>query len=223
MSIGVITDTIYRVRLVPEMPVYFKAGQYLMIVMNEDDKRPFSLASPPFQKEYLELHIGASALNVHTMEVIDRFTKKKEIIVDIPYGNAWLRTQSKRPLLLIAGGTGFSYIQSILLTALEQKLDRNILVYWGVREISYLYNQNELKSLSQQYPNLHVILVVEHATHEWHGRTGMVLDAVLQDFATLTDYDIYIAGHFEMAKNACKRFCIECGAQKEHIFGDAFY
>jgi aquacobalamin reductase/NAD(P)H-flavin reductase len=34
-------------------------------------------------------------------------------------GEAWLREDEDRPLILIAGGTGFSYVRSILLTALS--------------------------------------------------------------------------------------------------------
>ena len=32
-----------------------------MVVMDERDKRPFSLASTPTQQDYIELHIGASS------------------------------------------------------------------------------------------------------------------------------------------------------------------
>ncbi|MCW1000682.1 NAD(P)H-flavin reductase, partial [Streptococcus anginosus] len=37
-----ITDTVYRVRLLPDGPFDFQAGQYLLAVMDERDKRPFS-------------------------------------------------------------------------------------------------------------------------------------------------------------------------------------
>lgn len=46
-SVEAITDTVYRVRLVPEAAFSFRAGQYLMVVMDERDKRPFSMASTP--------------------------------------------------------------------------------------------------------------------------------------------------------------------------------
>lgn len=49
-SVEAITDTVYRVRLVPEAPVSFRAGQYLMVEMDERDKRPFSMASTPLEK-----------------------------------------------------------------------------------------------------------------------------------------------------------------------------
>ncbi|EEG85074.1 hypothetical protein PROPEN_03443 [Proteus penneri ATCC 35198] len=42
-----------------------------------------------------------------------------------------LKKESQRPLLLIAGGTGFSYTHSILLAALAENPQRSITIYWG--------------------------------------------------------------------------------------------
>ena len=221
-SVEAITDTVYRVRLVPEAPVSFRAGQYLMVVMDERDKRPFSIASTPAQQEFIELHIGASELNLYAMAVMDRILQEQVITVDLPHGDAWLREESTRPLILIAGGTGFSYARSILVTALEQQPGRDISIYWGGRELFHLYDLGELEALSVQYPNLKVIPVVEQPAEGWQGRTGTVLSAVLQDHDSLAEHDIYIAGRFEMAKIARERFCSERSAQANQIFGDAF-
>ena len=200
-SVEAITDTVYRVRLVPEAAFSFRAGQYLMVVMDERDKRPFSMASTPSEQEFIELHIGASELNLYAMAVMDRILKEREIEVDLPHGEAWLRDDEERPLILIAGGTGFS---------------------WGGREAKHLYDLAELEALSVQHPGLRIEPVVEQPDAEWRGRTGTVLTAVLQDYGTLGDHDIYIAGRFEMAKIARDLFCNERGAREERLFGDAF-
>ncbi len=94
-SVDAITDTVYRVRLVPEAAFSFRAGQYLMVVMDERDKRPFSMASTPAEQEFIELHIGASELNLYAMAVMDRILKEREIVVDIPHGDAWLRDDER--------------------------------------------------------------------------------------------------------------------------------
>ncbi|MBP2858465.1 NAD(P)H-flavin reductase [Dickeya oryzae] len=221
-SVDAITDTVYRVRLLPSAPFSFRAGQYLMVVMAERDKRPFSMASTPIEQESIELHIGASEMNLYAMAVMDRILKEKSLVVDIPHGDAWLREDSDRPLILIAGGTGFSYVRSILLTVLARQPERQVSVYWGGRELRHLYDLGELQSLAQAHSNLNVIPVVEQPDEQWHGRSGTVLSAVLQDFGTLASHDIYIAGRFEMAKIARERFCNERGAQPAHMYSDAF-
>ena len=221
-SVEAITDTVYRVRLLPEAAFSFRAGQYLMVVMDERDKRPFSVASTPAEQDFIELHIGASELNLYAMAVMDRILKQQEILVDMPHGEAWLRDEEDRPLILIAGGTGFSYVRSILLTALARNPDRDIAIYWGGREAKHLYDLDELEALSVKHPNLRVEAVVEQPDDTWRGRTGTVLTAVLQDYGTLADQDIYIAGRFEMAKIAREMFCADRGAREDRMFGDAF-
>jgi len=192
-SVEAITDTVYRVRLVPDAAFSFRAGQYLMVVMDERDKRPFSMASTPDEHGFIELHVGASELNLYAMAVMDRILKDREIKVDIPHGEAWLRDDENRPLILIAGGTGFSYVRSILLTALARNPNRDITIYWGGREEKHLYDLSELEALSVNHPN-----------------------------GTLAEHDIYIAGRFEMAKIARDLFCNERSAREDRLFGDAF-
>ncbi|WP_092878634.1 NAD(P)H-flavin reductase [Izhakiella capsodis] len=221
-SVEAIADTVYRVRLVPAADFNFRAGQYLMVVMDERDKRPFSLASTPMEKDIIELHIGASEHNLYAMAVMDRIKQERKVIVDIPHGNAWLREDSERPLVLIAGGTGFSYVRSILLTALAQQPNRHIALYWGGREIKHLYDLVELNALAVRHANLNVVPVVEQPQEDWPGRSGTVLTAVMQDYPSLAGHDIYIAGRFEMAKIARERFCAERDAEGAAIYGDAF-
>lgn len=222
ISVESINDTVYRVRLVPETDFSFRAGQYLMVVMDENDKRPFSLASTPMEKDIIELHIGASEMNLYAMAVMEKIRDQRTITVDIPHGKAALRDDSDRPIILVAGGTGFSYARSILLTALANYPDREIAIYWGGREPHHLYDLEELNALAVRHPNLKVVPVVEQPDSEWQGRTGTVLPAVIQDYSTLQPYDIYIAGRFEMAKVARERFCAERDAVSGQIYGDAF-
>lgn len=88
-SVEAITDTVYRVCLVPKMLFSFKAGKYLMVIMDEYDRRPFSLASTPSQQGYIELHIGASELNLYAMAVMEQLIfKEQAITVNVPYGDA---------------------------------------------------------------------------------------------------------------------------------------
>lgn len=222
ISAETITDTVYRVRLVPTSEFHFRAGQYLMVVMDEKDKRPFSLASTPMDKDIIELHIGASDMNLYAMAVMEKILQEKTIEVDMPHGEAWFRENSDRPIILIAGGTGFSYARSILLTALDENPQRDIELYWGGREAQHLYDLVELEALAVRHPSLKIIAVVEQPEADWQGRTGTVLPVVLEDHQQLNGHDIYIAGRFEMAKIARERFCGEANADSTTIYGDAF-
>ncbi|VFP87789.1 NAD(P)H-flavin reductase [Candidatus Erwinia haradaeae] len=220
-SVEAITNTIYRVRLTPEVYVAFRAGQYLILKIKDHAHLSFSIASTPMEKDIIELHIGGAELNSYIISAIEYIQNNKNIIVDIPYGLAWLREEDDSPLILIAGGTGFSYIRSILFTALARKSDRCISVYWGGREIQHLYDLDSLNRLLHKHSNLKIFPVLERTEYGFGGRKGTVISAVMKDYNCLSRHAIYIAGPVNMVKKAHICLCTERGANSSLIFGDA--
>jgi aquacobalamin reductase/NAD(P)H-flavin reductase len=217
----------FRIILQPEHTIDFKAGQYLMVVMGEKDKRPFSIANSPCRSDKaIELHIGAAEHNAYANEVVEAmrqaFEQNSTITIDAPHGDAWLQEDSMDPLLLIAGGTGFSYIRSILDHCLAQAIDRDIYLYWGAKNADQLYALAELVTLEQRYAHFNFIPVVEVAESHWQGKEGNVLQAVMQDFDSLAAFDIYLAGRFEMAGAARELFASEKHARRDRMFADAY-
>ena len=225
-SVTALACNTYRILLTPTQPVAFKAGQYLLAVMGEKDKRPFSIASSPCRGGELELHIGAAEHNPYAMEVVETMkaalASGDTVEVEAPHGEAWVRDDSDKPLLLIAGGTGFSYVRSILDNCLSRGVSQPIFVYWGGRDLCQLYANDELLALAAAHKNLTYVPVVESAPADWQGKVGNVLDAVNSDFISLSAYDIYICGRFEMAGAAREQFSAEKGADRERMFADAF-
>lgn len=228
-SIKPLTNNTYQLLLIPEVAVTYQAGQYLQVVMGEKDKRPFSIASSPCRQQgnELELHIGAADHNPYAYEVVEAAFAAQDqggfsFEIEVPCGDAWFRAQTERPLILIAGGTGFSYVRSILDHCLSQNFAQPIYLYWGARELSHLYANDELAALALQNANLHYTPVVEHAVEPWQGKQGNVLEAVMADFSTLENVDIYMAGRFEMSAAARSLFCEQRGAKLDHLYSDAF-
>jgi aquacobalamin reductase/NAD(P)H-flavin reductase len=226
-SVEPLTENTFRVILHPRQPVDYKAGQYLMVVMGEQDKRPFSIASSPCRLGgELELHIGAAEANQYALEVVDAINKAhqsgSEIEIDAPHGSAWLKEGVQNPILLIAGGTGFSYVRSILDHCISQNLAQPIYLYWGAKQIEQLYAFDELQQITKQHSNISFVPVVETQPAGWTGKVGNVLQAVSQDFESLANYEIYIAGRFEMAGAARESFTTYKDADVHHIHGDAF-
>ncbi|WBA11718.1 NAD(P)H-flavin reductase [Salinivibrio kushneri] len=218
----------YRIVLKPQQAVSYQPGQYVMAVMGEKDKRPFSLASSPCREggAELELHVGAADENPFALEVVEKakaVLESGEASFEItePAGDAWLR-ESERPLLLIAGGTGFSYVRSMVEHCINQGIQSPIFIYWGARNPCQLYAHDELQALSESHRNITFMPVVEQAEGEWRGKVGNVLEAVMEDFVSLGAYDIYIAGRFEMAGVARDMFCKERGVSRDHLYSDAF-
>ena len=222
--IEALTPTVNRVLLTPAQAVSFSSGQYLQLCLSESDKRPFSIASLPGARQ-LELHIGGSVNDQYASQALAHLLQQHQlqqpVQAEIGLGNAQFRADSERPVILLAGGTGFSYVYSIAQSIAAAKLDRPVFVYWGVREQSALYHASVMQQWAAQHNKYRFIPVVQQPDANWQGRTGMVHQAVLDDFVSLEAYDIYIAGPFAMAGVVRDAF-IEQGAHREHMFADAF-
>lgn len=223
-SLTSLTAHVYKVLLKPSEKVEFIAGQYLNFVMSDEDKRPFSIASSP-NSDLIELQIGAFVADSYPMQVIERIkvsqANNSTVTIEIPLGNAQLRTISERPLLLLAGGTGFSYIKSMFEYLAEQKSTRHIMVYWGLREESACYELAETAATIAKLPNASFIPVIENPSDAWQGKTGLVHQAAMHDIIGFEPYDIYLAGRFEMV-GAIRSDFVEHGALLEYMYADAF-
>ncbi|MFC0445607.1 NAD(P)H-flavin reductase [Pseudidiomarina halophila] len=215
-----LSQNVYRVVLSLPEAITFDAGQYLQVVMGERDKRPFSIASCPSKTDTVELHIGATADNPYAMEVIDEMRAQGEITIEVPLGQASYRGASERPIILIAGGTGFSYTWSILQAHLRRDPQRPITLYWGGRALNDLYYDAKLRALSEQHANFHYRPVVEEAAGNWHGAIGLVHHAVMAEQSDLSEADVYVAGRFEMVRVIRDEFHAH-GLPLEQLYGDA--
>ncbi|QLE87117.1 MULTISPECIES: NAD(P)H-flavin reductase [Shewanella] len=213
-------DAVYQVSLTPDTLIDFNAGQYLCIVMGEKDKRPFSIASAPGAKQ-IELHIGAAVSESYPMQVVERLQNSEYIDIEMPGGDAHLREAHIRPRLLIAGGTGFSYIKSIVEQQINlgQKVETTL--YWGCRTQDAMYYESIARQWHKDHNWLHFVPVVEQAEQNWDGKQANLLDQIKSDFISLKGYDIYIAGRFDMV-GAAREVFREIGVEEDHLFGDAF-
>ncbi|WP_213995204.1 NAD(P)H-flavin reductase [Arsukibacterium sp.] len=223
-SIEALTPGISKIVLSPQQAAGYQAGQYLQLVLSADDKRPFSIASIASSK-LLELHIGTPAgdswSSAALTHIEQQFRAGLPVMAEIGLGQAQLRQDSKRPVILLAGGTGFSYVYAIAQALSAANTSQPVFLYWGVRHAEALYYQKELQQWASQHKQFRFIPVVQQPGTAWQGRTGLVHEAVLADFVSLEAYDIYIAGPFAMAGVAREAFA-EQGAHREHMFADAF-
>lgn len=219
-SIESLTPAVFCVQLELPEAISFAGGQYLQVVMGERDKRPFSIASCPSKTDTLELHIGAADDNPYALEVLQKMREDKAITVEVPLGDAWYRENSERPLILIAGGTGFSYTWSILQDHLRKDPERPVTLYWGGRKADDLYFDRKLLELSERNPAFSYRPVIEEAGAGWHGAVGLVHHAVLAEQGELNQADVYVAGRFEMVRRIRDDFQSR-GLPLDQLYGDA--
>ncbi len=219
-SVTPFSDTVFKVLLKPQSQVEFQAGQYLKVVMSEEDKRPFSIASLA-EHDHIELHIGAFGPDSWAMQVIDKLEAQEQIDVELAGGDAYIDHSQQAPVVLVAGGTGFSYTHAILQRLLKVQPQRPVTLFWGAKTPEALYLHQEMMALAAQHGQFNYVPVVEDAPAQWPGEEGLVVEAVVHRLGNLADYHFYIAGRFEMAGVARELF-MDHGASRDHIKGDAF-
>ncbi len=221
-TITSVAKDVYKIVLTSKDSLDYQAGQYCLIEMGEGDLRPFSIASAPSDGNHIELHIGAIPENSFAWDVLTRMREKQVIKAQIAHGEAYLQPVSERGIVLIAGGTGYSYVKSILVECIHQNIRQPISVYWGAKNLEQIYEFSELTALAEQNANITFHPVLENTDMHWKGKTGLVHRAVLSDFSdTLAQQQVYIAGPFPMAKVARDDY-FSIGLSKDALFGDAY-
>ncbi|MCK5917268.1 MAG: CDP-6-deoxy-delta-3,4-glucoseen reductase [Cocleimonas sp.] len=199
----------------------FQAGQYIEFLLRDNKKRSFSLANSPTNDSTLELHIRLVEGGKFTTHVFEEMKEKALVRLHGPLGTFFVR-DTNRPLIFIAGGTGFAPLKGMLEQLIAEKTNREIHFYWGVRAKQDLYS-NLVEAWANDVKQIHYTPVLSAAddNDQWQGRTGFVHQAVAEDFSHLSAYDVYMAGPPPMI-NAAKALFAKQGLPDTQLFSDSF-
>ncbi len=199
----------------------FLAGQYIDFLLKNGERRSYSIANAPHDDEFIELHIRKVAAGTFSDFVFNELQEKAILRIEGPHGSFFLRADSPRPIILMAGGTGFAPVKSLVEEAFYRGLSRPIFFYWGVRSRRDIYS--DLPQQWAQRENFHYIPVLSEPLPEdqWQGRTGLVHEAILEDFADLSGYDVYACGSPAMVYAGRDAFLLK-GLNADNCYSDAF-
>ena len=201
----------------------FVAGQYLEFLLKDGKRRAFSIASPSYESSLLEIHLRLIPGGEFTEYVFKEMKEKSILRVEGPFGNFFLRDDSTKPIIFVAGGTGFAPIKGMIEESIEKKLTRPIKLYRGARVLEDLYMDALCKKWANEFKHIEYIPVLSESLKEgaWEGRTGLVHEAVLEDFVNLNDYQLYCCGAPQMVEVAHKAFIAQ-GLPEDEFYSDAF-
>ena len=211
-----------RLSLVAGGTIDFRAGQYLNIVLDDGARRAFSFAQAPGSSVLIELHVRRVPGGRFTGHVFSDMQVGEELQLEAPLGRFVLQ-DSTRPILFIAGATGFAPIKSILEDAFRRGIRRPMSLYWGVREPGDLYLLEQVRQWQADHGHFQFVPVVSEDVPEslWSGRRGLVHQAILSDFQDLTGFEVYVCGSVQMVATAVPAFLAQ-GLASDACFSDAF-
>ncbi|MBD3646974.1 MAG: NAD(P)H-flavin reductase [Pseudomonadales bacterium] len=205
-------------------PVPFKAGQYLEIVLPSGKKCPFSIASPPDLRGAVELHVRPTPNSKDSLEIEALLDEGTPVEIEIPKGDCFVERAPDTTLILMAASTGITQMKSIVEHILPaRKLEHPVHLYWGVLKDSDLYLDSLCQGWAREEDNFHYIPVVSEPNRSpnWQGRTGLVGDAVLQDFDDLSRVKVIVSGGPAMVSATLDAFVYR-GMPDENMASDIF-
>ena len=212
------------VRLVPapgERRLKRLPGQYLDVLLEDGRKRPFSIANSPQADGMIELHVRHVPGGGFTSWVNEELQVGDRLRVEGPLGTFVPREDSERPMLFVAGGTGFAPVKAIAEHFIALGTRRPIDLYWGARSASDLYMRELAERWEHALPNLRFHAIVADPQQAAGLRIGLVHEAVLADYPDLSGHDVYMSGPPAMVDAGHQAF-LAAGLPQDRLYYDSF-
>ncbi|MNQ34363.1 Phenol hydroxylase P5 protein [compost metagenome] len=193
-----LSPTIKGVHLQLDRPMAFQSGQYVNLDLpGIDGSRAFSLANPSGQADEVELHVRLVEGGAATGYIHQQLKVGDQLHLSGPYGQFFVRASQPGDLIFMAGGSGLSSPQSMILDLLEQGDSRRITLFQGARNVAELYNRELFEGLAREHGNFTYVPALSQATDDpsWQGFKGFVHDAAKAHFdGRFTGHKAYLCG-----------------------------
>ncbi|MHB1272903.1 MAG: 2Fe-2S iron-sulfur cluster-binding protein [Rhodanobacter sp.] len=196
-------------------------GQYLDVLLEDGRRRPFSIANGPQVDGTIELHVRHVAGGGFTSWVSDSLKVGDRLRVEGPLGTFVPREDSERPMVFMAGGTGFAPVKAIVEHFMALGTRRPMQVYWGARSAGDIYLRPLAERWARELPNLQFHAVVSDPEQSAGLRCGLVHEAVLEDQPDLSGHDLYMSGPPAMI-DAGHQLFLDAGLPESHLYYDSF-
>lgn len=197
------------------------AGQYLDILLPDGKRRAFSIANAPEGDTSIELHIRHVAGGGFTGYVFDSLDVGAVLQVEGPLGTFVPREDSERPMLFVAGGTGFAPVKALIEHFLHLGTRRPMQLYWGARRAEDLYQAALPQAWQRQLANFRYVPVVSDPEFSGGLRCALVHEAVIEDHPDLSGFDVYMGGPPAMV-DAGRRSFVAAGLDEDRLYYDSF-
>ncbi|MDO1509315.1 MULTISPECIES: 2Fe-2S iron-sulfur cluster-binding protein [unclassified Neisseria] len=224
-NINRVRDVAIITLALPKAPPFaFWPGQYIDVLLKDGNSRSYSIASSPCRTDMMELHVRYREGGLFSEMLFgEKAVLKEKSIMRIrgPLGTFTLQ-KTNAPIILLATGTGFAPIASILQSMIINGDKRSVHFYWGARTEADLYQLQTAADLISQLPQARFTPVLSRPQNDWKGAIGYVQNLVAEDYPDLHTYEVYACGSMAMITDAKKLLKEKCKLPSEAFFSDVF-
>jgi toluene monooxygenase electron transfer component len=203
-----------------------RPGQYALFYLpGLAVPRTYSVANVDEGRGDWEFIVRRVPGGVGTVTLFDHVRVGTDLTLDGPYGMAFLREESARDIVCIAGGSGLAPILSVVRGAVRVPgtEGRRIHVFYGVRTPRDVCGRDELAALPGFGETLHLEIVSSEPDAHWSGPTGVVHEHARAFIGERwAQFDYYFAGPPPMVE-AVQRMLIDRRVPFPQVHFDRFY
>lgn len=214
--ISPLTDSITRLMLIPDVYVEYQAGQYLDVVIDEE-VMSYSIANAPLGSHQYELHIRHSRDNPYNKRLFSHIKQEGSLSLRLPFGDCHIdRLSLDKPILFIAGGTGFAPVKAMIEQLLANDDPRSFELYWGARSQSDLYLDEKVKNWQTHVARFNYSSFISE-----EGKETLTSAVLAKHHLDLQAQQIVISGPFDMVYNI-RDLLVNQGVSAAQLYSDAF-
>lgn len=189
--------------LAPGHPYPYRAGQYLSLSSPRQPQvwRPYSIANAPRADGTLELHIRRVPDGLLSTALVNDVLPGELLRLGPALGDACLTPRSPRPLLAVAGGTGWAQTKALVEeTAAQwaQGCGRPMTVYLAARADTDQYDLATVRELVRRHHWLEVVLAAPADGADREAAVHLLRDG-LTEHGWWAGYDIHLSGPPDLA------------------------
>lgn len=180
--------------------INFKPGQYVQLKApaydgnDEEVYRAYSIASPAEDPKHLKLLIGYTG-GIATTYVHFHLKEGDTVSINGPYGDFYY-LDDDTDMILVAVGTGFAPILSILQHMRAENIQRKARFYFGAKTPEDLFLLDEMKQFEEELYDFKFMPTLTRTTDamNWTGDTGRVTASIDKYVEPNGHYTAYLCG-----------------------------
>lgn len=194
-----ITHDLHEFRFAADGPADFLPGQYASLALpGVPTARAYSMSNLPNPAGEWHFQVRRVPGGQGSACLFDRLRPGDAVEIDGPYGLAWLREDSPRDIVCVAGGSGLAPMVSIARGAAAAGMlgARRLHFFYGARTPRDVCGESFLRGLGDAAAIRYLGVVSNPADGEgWAGETGFVHEALLRHLGgELPRHEFYFAG-----------------------------
>lgn len=174
----------------------FKPGQFVALYLDVNDpkgnRRAFSIASSPTEKDFLLL--ASKITDTPYKNKLNSLKQGDEVVIDGPYGKLELQSDYSQKAIMLAGGIGITTLRCFIKYATDKKLPLKIVLLYSNKTPEDIAFKKDLDNLTKQNKNFILVNTItrpEESKTKWKERIGRIDENLVKEYAKDLDKAIY--------------------------------